>query len=138
MWNRHRANQLAGSLLCLSLGACVFEAGSSASLLSAEETAWNPTFSIGGTVTGANGPIALQNSNGTNVIVPADGSFDFETEMVPSAIYNVTVAVQPTFQTCRVANGSGTVKSADISNVIVTCTSNTYMLSSRTASSEFP
>jgi len=91
-----------------------------------------------GTVTGASGPIALQNSNGTNVIVPADGSFDFETEMVPSAIYNVTVAVQPTFQTCRVANGTGTVKSADISNVIVTCTSKTYMLSSRTASSEFP
>jgi hypothetical protein len=58
--------------------------------------------------------------------------------MVPSAIYNVTVAVHPTSQTCLVANGSGTVKSADINNVIVACTPNTYMSSSRTATSKFP
>jgi len=138
MWHRNRANQLAGSFLCLSLGACVYEADDSASLLSADETGPNPTFSIGGTVTGASGPIALQNSNGTNVIVATDGSFDFETQMVPSAIYNVTVAVHPTSQTCMVANGAGTVKSADISNVTVTCTPKTYMSSSRTATSKFP
>jgi hypothetical protein len=138
MWHRNLANQLAGSLLCLSLGACVFEADDSASLLSPDETGPNPTFSIGGTVTGASGPIALQNSNGTNVIVATDGTFDFETEMVPSAIYNVTVAVHPTSQTCRVANGAGMVKSADISNVAVTCTPKTYMSSSRSARSEFP
>ena len=138
MWHRNRANQLAGSLLCLSLGACVFEADDSALRLSADETGPNPTYSIGGTVTGAGGPNALQNSNGTNVIVATDGSFDFETQMVPSAIYNVTVAVHPTSQACMVANGAGTVRSADISNVIVTCTAKTYMSSSRTAGSEFP
>ena len=68
----------------------------------------------------------LQNSNGTNLIVAADGSFAFETPMVSSAIYNVTIAVQPNSQTCRVANGSGTVESADISNVTVICSPNTY------------
>ncbi len=87
---------------------------------------------------GASGALTLQNSNGTHADVARDGSFTFETQMVPSAIYNVTVAVHPTSQTCMVANGSGTVKSADISNVIVTCTPNTYMSSSRTARSEFP
>ena len=77
------------------------------SLLGADEFCPNPTFSIGGTVTGASGPIALQNSNGTNVIVATDGSFAFETRMVPSAIYNVTVAVAPNSQTCMVAEGRG-------------------------------
>ena len=137
MWQRNLSNLLAGGLLCLSLGACVFEADDSASLLSADETGPNPTFSIGGTVTGASGPLALQNSNGTNVIVATDGAFDFETQMVPSAIYNVTVAVHPASQTCMVANAAGLVKNANISNVTVTCTPNTYMSSSGTARSEF-
>ncbi len=138
MWHRTLANLLAGSLLCLSVGACVFEADDSEYLLAADEAGPNPTFSISGTVTGASGPIALQNSNGTNVIVPTDGSFAFETQMVSSAIYNVTVAVAPNSQTCMVARGAGIVKGADISNVIVTCTPNTYMSSSRTATSKFP
>lgn len=138
MWHRTFANLLAGSLLCLGVGACVFETDDSAYLLAADETGPNPTFSIGGTLTGASGPIALQNSNGTNVIVPKDGSFAFETHMVSSAIYNVTVAVAPNSQTCMVARGAGIVKGADISNVIVTCTPNAYMTSSRTATSKFP
>ena len=138
MWHRNRANQLVGALLSLGLAACVFEADDSASLLSADETRPNPTFSIGGTVTGASGPVALQNSNGTNVIVPTDGSFGFETQMVPSAIYNVTVAVHPNSQTCMVANGAGRVKSADITNITVTCTPKTYLSSSRPATNEFP
>ena len=132
MWNRTLVNLLAGSMLCLSVGACVFEGeDESEYLLGADEAGPNPTFSIGGTVTGASGPLALQNSNGTNVIVPTDGSFTFETQMVSSAIYNVTVAVPPNSQTCTVAKGSGTVKGADISNVIVICTPNTYMSGSR-------
>jgi hypothetical protein len=89
-------------------------------------------------VEGATGALTLQNSNGRTLTLARDGSFTFETQMVPSAIYNVTVAVHPTSQTCLVANGSGTVKSADINNVIVACTPNTYMSSSRTATSKFP
>jgi hypothetical protein len=138
MGHRILANLLTGSMLCLGIGGCVFDAAGSPLLLSADEAGPNPTFSIGGSVTGASGPIALQNSNGTNVIVPTDGSFAFETQMVSSAIYNVTVAVAPNSQTCMVARGAGTVKGADISNVIVTCTPNTYMSSSRTATSKFP
>jgi hypothetical protein len=80
-----------------------------------------PTFSIGGTVKGAAGVLTLQNSNGTQLFVAADGVFTFETPMVSTALYNVTVAVAPAAQTCAVANGSGTVARASISDVLITC-----------------
>jgi len=124
MWNRPLVNLLAGSVLCLGLGSCVLHGAD-------DDWAPTPTFTIGGTVVGVTGPIALQNSNGTNVIVPEDGSFTFGTQMVSTALYKVTVAVPPNSQVCTVTNGSGTVGVADISNVRVICTPATYMLGSR-------
>jgi hypothetical protein len=50
-----------------------------------------------------------------------DGSFMFETPMVSTALYNVTVAVPPREQTCVVTSGSGTVGQASISDVTITC-----------------
>jgi len=121
MWYRPLAHLLAGSALCATLGACCID----------RDELPVATFSIGGTVQGATGPLALQNSNGTNVIVAMDGSFRFETPMVSSALYNVTVAVPPNSQACSVRNGSGTVRNADISNVSVTCEPISYLLSRR-------
>ena len=72
-------------------------------------------------MTGTAGVLTLQNSNGTLLNVATDGSFAFETPMVSSALYNVTVAVPPQTQTCSVANGSGTVGSASITDVIIAC-----------------
>lgn len=86
------------------------------------------TFSIGGTVVGSSASLTLQNSNGTTVAVAASGAFSFATQMVAGASYNVTVAVPPASQTCTVANGSGTVGAANITNVAVTCTSNNLTL----------
>lgn len=117
MWNRSIASLVAANVVCLGLGSCTFEG---------DETRPPPTFSIGGTVAGAAGSVVLQNSNGTILIVASDGSFAFETPMVPSALYNVTVVVPPDFHTCRVANGAGTVGLADVSDVAVTCTPNNY------------
>ena len=119
MKNRCLVPLFAG-LLCLGLGACFSED-------SDDPSSWidysgpTPTFSIGGTVAGTAGVLTLQNSNGTLLNVTTDGSFEFETPMVSSALYNVTVAVPPRAQTCTVANGSGTVGSASITNVVVAC-----------------
>jgi hypothetical protein len=101
---------LAG-LPCLGLGASSW----------VDDPGPEPTFSIGGTVDGAAGVLTLQNSNGTLVSVTGDGTFRFETPMVPSALYNVTVAVPPSAQTCAVANGSGTVGRTSITDVVITC-----------------
>jgi hypothetical protein len=119
MKSRCLVNLYAG-LLCLSLGACFPEDAD-------DPPSWidysgaSPSFSIGGTVVGTAGVLTLQNSNGTLLNVAANGSFEFETPMVSSALYKVTVAVPPRTQTCTVANGSGTVGSASITDVIVVC-----------------
>jgi len=126
MWNRPAVSLLAASALFLALGACIFEPDDDPSRLFAGESAPSPTYYIGGTVLGASGTVVLQNSNGTLLIVARDGSFAFDTPMVPSALYNVTVVVAPDSQSCRVANGAGIVKVANIGDVTVTCTRNTY------------
>jgi hypothetical protein len=111
---------LIAGLPYLALGGCFSEEAD-------DPTSWlaysapTPTFSIGGTVAGMAGALTLQNSNGTLLYVATDGSFTFETPMVSSALYNVTVAVPPPAQTCTVANGAGTVGRASISNVVITC-----------------
>jgi hypothetical protein len=123
---------LAVSLLCQSLGGCAFDGDEpQLALLAADDAPRGRTFFIGGRVEGATGVLTLQNSNGRILTLDRDGSFNFDTQMVSNAFYNVTVAVHPDSQTCVVAQGSGTVKSADISNVTVTCTPNTYLAAKR-------
>jgi hypothetical protein len=129
MWNRS-IRLLAAAALCSGLGACFFDGDPQAALLTADSPPGR-TFFIGGRVEGANGVLTLLNSNGRTLTLARDGTFAFETQMVSSAIYNVTVAVHPESQTCLVAHGSGTVKSADIRNVTVTCAENTYLTAKR-------
>jgi hypothetical protein len=123
---------LALSVLCPSLSGCAFD-GDDAQLplLTADDSPPGRTFLIGGRIEGATGALTLQNSNGRTLALDRDGPFAFETQMVSSAIYNVTVVVHPNAQTCLVAHGAGTVKSADVRNVTVTCTPNTWLTAKR-------
>jgi len=93
----------------------------------------NPTYTIGGTVSGLAGTgLVLQDNNGNNLAVSASGSFTFSTAIASGGAYSVTVLTQPSTptQTCTVTNGSGTVASANVTNVTVTCTTNsTYSIS---------
>ena len=122
---------LAASVMCSGLGACVVDDDPQATLPAADDLRPGRTFFIGGRVEGAIGVLTLQNSNGRTLTLARDGSFAFETQMVSSALYNVTVAVHPDSQTCLVAHGAGTVKSADIRDVLVTCTPNTWLTAKR-------
>lgn len=128
MWNPFFLNLLAAGVFCFGLGACDF---------TIDEGSPTRTFSIGGRVAGSTGAVVLQNSNGTNLVVASEGTFTFETPMVSSAIYNVTVVVAPNFQTCLVAKGAGTVANAHISDVTVTCSPNTFTVSN-TVAGDFP
>ncbi len=83
-----------------------------------------PTYSIGGTVSGLSGTVVLQDNGGNDLSVGANGAFTFSTGLATGAAYSVTVKTSPAGQTCSVANGSGTVGSANITNVAVTCTTN--------------
>jgi 6-phosphogluconolactonase (cycloisomerase 2 family) len=87
------------------------------------------TYSVGGTVSGLSGTgLVLQNNGGNSLSVTANGSFTFTTPAADGAAYAVSVLTQPSnpAQVCAVANGSGTVANANISNVAITCTTNTY------------
>ena len=80
------------------------------------------TFSVGGNVSGLTGTgLELQNNGGDTLAVAADGPFTFLTELAGATTYEVTVSNQPTGQTCIVGNASGTIASADITDIAVTC-----------------
>ena len=80
-----------------------------------------PTFTVGGTVAGLTGSVTLRNNGGNDLIRNANGSFTFATALAPGSAYSVTVSSQPAGQTCAVSGGSGTIASANVTNVTVTC-----------------
>jgi len=86
----------------------------------------NPTYTVGGTVSGLTGPgLVLQNNGGNDLAVSANGAFTFLTALKKGQSYSVTVRTQPSGQSCTVANGTGSV-SANVTNVAVTCVTDAY------------
>jgi hypothetical protein len=81
------------------------------------------TYSIGGTITGLTAA-GLVLANGSDTVSPAAGatSFKFATALTSGSSYAVTVKTQPKNEMCQVANGSGQVGSAAVTNMMVTCT----------------
>ena len=79
------------------------------------------TFSVSGTVSGLSGSAVLQDNGEDSLIVKASGSFAFATRLPAETPYAVDVAVNPPGQVCTVANGTGTVESANITAIAVTC-----------------
>jgi len=91
-----------------------------------------PAYSVGGTVTGLSGTGLVLNSDfGGDLAVSASGSFTFSTRLPHGSAFNVGVKIQPTSspaQNCQVANGTGTIAAANVTNVDVTCTSGSYTI----------
>ena len=79
------------------------------------------TFTVGGTVSGLSGTVVLQDNGGDDLSVSANGSFTFATALASGAAYSVTVKTNPSGQSCSVASGSGTIASANVTNVAVSC-----------------
>jgi subtilisin-like proprotein convertase family protein/subtilisin family serine protease len=86
-------------------------------------------FTIGGTVTGLAGVgLVLRNNGADQIAIAADGAFTFATPLATGSTYSVAAFGVPTNQTCGVANGSGTVAAANVTNVAVTCTVNGFTI----------
>jgi hypothetical protein len=79
------------------------------------------TYTVGGAVSGLSGTVVLQDNGGDDLSVTANGSFAFATALAGGAGYAVTVKTNPSGQSCTVANGSGAIGSANVTNVAVTC-----------------
>ncbi len=81
-------------------------------------------FHVGGSVIGLSGSGLKLSLNGSEIRpVTANGGFSFTTTLATGDSYAVTVANQPQTpaQTCVVANGSGTIGSTSVGNVVVNC-----------------
>src|SRR4029077_2871804 len=68
--------------------------------------------------------LVLQDDGGNDLAIAANGSFVFSAAVASGSAYAVTIKTQPASpsQTCVVANAAGTVGSANVANVAVTCT----------------
>lgn len=101
---------------------------SSSSSNSSSSSSAAPTYTIGGTVSGLVGSgLVLSNNGGNNLSITANGAFTFSTALAAGAAYAITIATHPGAQNCTVTNASGTVGSANISNVFVTCNDRMFM-----------
>ncbi|MFN7154385.1 MAG: hypothetical protein ACK4OE_11920 [Acidovorax sp.] len=79
------------------------------------------TFTVGGSVSGLAGAVVLQNNGGDDLSVASNGGFTFGSALAGGAAYAVTVRSQPAGQSCTVRNGTGTVASANVGSVEVSC-----------------
>ncbi|MGC3979697.1 MAG: kelch repeat-containing protein [Steroidobacteraceae bacterium] len=82
----------------------------------------DPKFSLGGSVTGltANG-LVLENGSDTLSVAAGSSTFVFANQLTSGSAYAVAVRSAPTGLICSVANGSGTMATANQNNVVVTC-----------------
>lgn len=74
-----------------------------------------------GTISGLTGNNLVLVNGPDRVPVPAGATSFTMATVSEDAPYGVTILTQPDNQTCTIANGTGTVGQADITNVAVTC-----------------
>ncbi len=82
------------------------------------------TFTVGGTLAGLLGAGFVLENNGTDRLSPsADGAFTFAKPVASGGAYDITVRTRPTNpgQICTVGHGKGTIGSANVADVKVTC-----------------
>ena len=87
------------------------------------------SYSLGGTISGlVSGGLVL--ANGTDRLTAPAGStsFTMPTAVASTSSYAVTVATQPTGLSCSVQNGTGSIATAPVTNVAVTCSDQSYTL----------
>jgi hypothetical protein len=84
-----------------------------------------PTFTVGGLLIGLSANASVQILNGADTLpITANGSFTLPTAVASGGNYSITVGTPSSDQSCGVQNGSGSVASANITNVVVYCTYN--------------
>jgi len=106
----------------VTLIACVLVVGCGGGGGGSTSTSPPASFTVGGTISGLTGSVILQNNGGDTITVSANGSFSFPTAISSGGQYAVTASGNlPNYYVCTVANGTGTIASANVSNVAVSC-----------------
>ena len=85
---------------------------------------------VGGSVSGLAGSgLILQLNAANDLAVSSDGKFNFPKALDKGSAYSVTVKASPSApvkQTCMVGQGSGNIANAEINNIAVICTTNSF------------
>jgi hypothetical protein len=89
---------------------------------------------LGGAVTGlaAGDSLELSATGGNDIFVSANGTFAFPTPLATGTMYAVTIAANPSApvaETCTLTGATGTMGTADVTSVQVSCVINTYTVS---------
>lgn len=77
------------------------------------------TYSIGGSISGTDGPVVLRLNGASDLAVGGDGDFTFDQKLLKDDPFNVQVA-NPTGR-CTVQNSAGTVAQSNVKDVSISC-----------------
>jgi len=78
-------------------------------------------FTVGGTISGTNGPVVLRLNGENDITQNGDGDFTFTQKLLQDDTFNVQIA-NPTGR-CTVQNGAGTVAQSNVKDVNISCVS---------------
>ncbi len=87
------------------------------------------TWTVGGPITGLSAPGLILNLNGSTILTVPAGATSYAFPARPNGPYNVAITAQPVNQNCQLGGtANGTIASANVTNVAVTCTVNAYLV----------
>ncbi|TGM60006.1 hypothetical protein [Leptospira adleri] len=88
-------------------------------------------YTVSGSIVGLSGSGLILLNNGADSLGVTGSSFTFSTLVASGGGYAVSVSANPSTpaQVCSVSNSSGTVTTSNITNVLVTCSTNSYTVS---------
>jgi hypothetical protein len=89
------------------------------------------SYTVGGTVIGLVGaPLVLQNNLANDLTIARDGKFKFAAPVASGGAYSVRVLTNPSnpTQACTIANGSGTITTFNVEDVVVTCSTTNFAI----------
>ena len=123
---RHSA--LRRSLVPIACAASALAAGCGGSSSSGAAISPPVTYAVGGMVAGlgSGAQVALSDNGQDVLLVQRSGAFTFGTRLAAGAHYLIAVQTQPAGMNCTVANGSGTMLAAPVSNVMVACSASVF------------
>lgn len=90
-------------------------------------------FAVGGHVSGLMGSLRLRINDTEELVVNQEGEFNFASDFVHKAEYNVEIAEQPAGQTCRLSKGQGRLAFSDVRSVLVECVTNQHTVAGTVA-----
>lgn len=123
-----RANGIASLVALLALSGC----GGSDEAAPPPTPPAPATYTVGGSVSGLAGTgLVLTLNGGSDLAIGSAGTFTFPASLTTGGAYAVAVKTQPATptQTCTATKNSGSVATAAITDVAVSCTTNSYAVS---------